>query len=87
MPPRKGIYCVCSKCTLYTYVDVRGVEHKGREVDRKTLRSHKLQENLHKKTAGTQEVLANAVLVATVGNLEPILDLRGAESAHVVRSY
>ncbi|CDO76809.1 hypothetical protein BN946_scf185033.g6 [Trametes cinnabarina] len=65
--------CVCSNCSLATYTDEYGVRHKGTLQHAKTIKQHQLRDQLlEKKRAVQQEVLADAVLLATVGDIVPL---------------
>ena len=64
--------CVCSKCSLSTYLDDYGVKQKGDMQYPTIIKKHKLKDQLlEKKRAIQEEVLADAVLIATVGDLAP----------------
>ncbi|CDO75810.1 hypothetical protein BN946_scf184951.g8 [Trametes cinnabarina] len=64
--------CVCSQCSLSTYLDEYGLKQKGALQYPKTVKQHLARDQLlEKKCAIQQEVLADAVLIATVGDLDP----------------
>ncbi len=62
--------CVCLQCSLSTYLDHNGVKQQGNMQYPTTIKKHKLKDQLlEKKRAVQQEVLADAILIATVGDL------------------
>ncbi|KAI0646436.1 hypothetical protein C8Q79DRAFT_926401 [Trametes meyenii] len=72
--------CVCSSCRICTYYDKNHVPHRGVRKSAKTIKRHKLADKaLSRKKEIQQEVLGNAILLATVG--EVVAHRSSAEAA------
>lgn len=80
LPPPPSNLCVCSTCILRTYIDKHKVAHRGVPLSAKTIKRHKLSDQLRNRQKAIQQaVLGDAVLLATLD--VPISSEDGAEAS------
>lgn len=62
--------CYCSECIRSTYQDEHGIVQRGVLQERKVLNRHRARDSLAERKHSVQaEVAADAILLATVGDL------------------